>query len=113
MTDVIQLQDGHDNKTRTLHSVRIGLIVQQVTHCDTDTRTRISDDIDDRYRIHPPQDVLLFAHPATRRWHAVALLGVAEIIQRHTRVNDARTLEVLAVIADQYTFTPRHQEEAA
>lgn len=114
MTTVIRLHaPDHDQLARrTLDSIRVGLIVQHVTRCHPDTRVLISADIDDRYDIDPPQDVHLFTHPHTRRRHALALLGIARIIQEHTGVSDRDTLLALAELACQYTFTPRHQEAA-
>lgn len=98
---------------RTFDSILVGKIAQVITRCSVATRVRISADIDHRFEIHPPQDVGLFTHPETRRRHAIALLGVAEIIQEHTRASDGTTLAALASISDQYTFTPRHREEIA
>lgn len=105
--------DPHRIADRIADGVMVGMIIEAVTGCDTDAQIRIATEIDAHYDIQPPQDVRLFAHPATRRRHAVALLGVARIIQEHTGASDRLTLLALAELADQYTFTPRHQEEAA
>lgn len=113
MTETVTVGSVTVEPESSISAVRIGLIVQHETGCDANTRRRIVADITPSYDILPPQDVQLFTHPETRHRHAMALLGVARIIQTHTGVDNTRTLQVLGVLTGQYTFTPREDKEEA